>query len=78
VTATEFQPSLAELRAQLFDLQGQLAFQEDALQALDTVVTRQQQQIDLLERQLQRWQELVEELQGALESQREQAPPPHY
>ncbi len=69
---------LAELRVQLFDLQGQLAFQEDTLQALDAVVTRQQRQIDTLERQLQSWRELVEDLQGTLESQSEQAPPPHY
>ena len=70
--------SVAELRLQLVELQTQLAFQEDTLQALDGVVTAQQQQIDNLQRQLERWRELVEDLQGAMENQQEQAPPPHY
>ncbi len=69
---------VVELRAQLVELQTQLAFQEDALQTLDGVVTAQQQRIDQLQRQLERWHGLVDELRGALESQREQAPPPHY
>ncbi len=68
----------AELRRQLVELQTQLAFQEDTLQALDGVVTRQQQQIDQLQRQLEGWRQMVEELQGAMEGQHEQAPPPHY
>lgn len=68
----------AELRRQLVELQTQLAFQEDTLQALDSVVTRQQQQIDQLQRQLEGWRQTVEELQGAMEGQHEEAPPPHY
>ena len=36
---------LEQLKEQLFDLQSQLAFQEDTLQALNDIVTRQQQQI---------------------------------
>ena len=35
-----------ELRAQLIDLQTQLAFQEDALHTLDGVVAAQQKQLD--------------------------------
>jgi SlyX protein len=67
-----------QLRAQLVELQTQLAFQEDALQTLDTVVARQQQQIDELERQLRRWQQQVSDLRSELESGRSEAPPPHY
>jgi len=36
---------------QLIELQTQLAFQEDLLQALNEVVTRQQSQIDALQRE---------------------------
>ena len=37
---------------QLIELQTQLAFQEDLLQALNDVVTKQQSQIDALQREL--------------------------
>ena len=36
------------LREQVVDLQSQLAFQEDTLQTLNAIVTRQQQQIEYL------------------------------
>lgn len=75
---TEPAAAVVELREQLFELQTQLAFQEDVLQVLDGVVTAQQQQIDQLQRQLDGWRQMVEELQGSLENQRDQAPPPHY
>jgi SlyX protein len=70
--------SVMELRAQLVELQTQVAFQEDALQALDLVVTRQQQQLDDMDRLLQRWQQVVGELRSELDAQRRDAPPPHY
>lgn len=75
---TEPAVAVAELREQLVELQTQLAFQEDVLQVLDGVVTAQQQQIDQLQRQLDGWRQMVEELQGSMENQRDQAPPPHY
>lgn len=37
---------------QLIELQTQLAFQEDLLQALNEVITRQQSQIDTLQREI--------------------------
>jgi SlyX protein len=59
-----------ELNAQLVELQTQLAFQEDALQALDDVVTRQQQSIDRLMQLQQRLErQLVDQADTA-----EQAP----
>jgi len=43
---------LEQLLEQLFDLQSQFAFQEDLLRELNDVVTRQQTQIDLLQREV--------------------------
>lgn len=68
-----------ELSAQLVELQTQLAFQEDALQALDAVVTRQQQSIDRLLLLQQRLERQLAELSGGID----EAPPaderpPHY
>ncbi|MGJ8690165.1 MAG: SlyX family protein [Gammaproteobacteria bacterium] len=40
------------VKAQLIDLQTQFAFQEDMLSELNSVVIRQQSQIDALEREL--------------------------
>lgn len=68
-----------ELSAQLVELQTQLAFQEDALQALDDVVTRQQQSIDrllLLQQRLER--QLAELSDGADEAPPADERPPHY
>jgi SlyX protein len=67
----------------LVDLQTRFAFQEDNLQALNDIVTRQQQQIDLLERELQLHREKLAEL---MQTAAERAPwaspederPPHY
>jgi SlyX protein len=70
--------SVVELRAQLVELQTQVAFQEDALQALDRVVIGQQRQLDDMARLLQRWQQAVGELRSELDAQRRDAPPPHY
>jgi SlyX protein len=78
VTAVTNDNEAPQLRAQLVELQTQLAFQEDALQTLDAVVTRQQRQIDEMERQLRRWQQQISDLRSELESGRSEAPPPHY
>lgn len=78
VTAVTNDNEAPQLRAQLVELQTQLAFQEDALQTLDAVVTRQQRQIDEMERQLRRWQQQVSDLRSELEAGRSEAPPPHY
>lgn len=67
-----------ELQTQLIDLQTQLAFQEDALQALDAVVTRQQQSIDRLLLLQQRLERQLAELSGTAESAPADQRPPHY
>lgn len=68
---------------QLVDLQTRFAFQEDNLQALNEIVTRQQMQIDMLERELQRHREKLDELMSAVADRGPAvAPiderPPHY
>lgn len=61
------------------ELETQLAFQEHALQALSNVVTRQQQQIDALVREVNT---LKERLRAAAPSPvgplEDEKPPPHY
>lgn len=69
---------IADLREQVEDLQSRLAFQEDTINALDSVVARQQRQIEslqaLCEGQKMRLEELSTELEKGLVDQ----PPPHY
>jgi SlyX protein len=67
-----------ELSEQLVELQTQLAFQEDTLQALDAVVTRQQQQLDRLSELTGHLQRQFADLLGELEQQSPQQRPPHY
>ena len=69
---------LLELRAQLIELQTQLAFQEDTLQALDRAVTAQQQEIDKLQRVNQRLEQQVTDVAGWMDEQRADERPPHY
>ena len=68
---------------QVVDLQTRFAFQEDSIQTLHDIVTRQQRQIDVLERELEiHRQKLTELIQAAAD----RAPaltaaeerPPHY
>lgn len=68
---------------QLIELQSQLAFQEDLLQALNDVVTRQQSQIDALQRELtlhrEKMTHVLENLPAAGEGgSNEDERPPHY
>lgn len=64
-----------ELSAQLIELQTQLAFQEDALQALDDTVARQQKEIDRLLLLQQRLERQFEEMSDAPAADQR---PPHY
>lgn len=64
---------------EIIAMQTQLSFQEDSIQALNEVVTKQQREIDTLKKMLQLLQENLEEM---TESQGEiiedNTPPPHY
>ena len=84
-TQSDNQPqSVADgAQEQLVDLQTRFAFQEDNLQTLNDIVTRQQMQIDALERELILHREKLTELLQAV-AERSPAPspaderPPHY
>lgn len=61
------------------DLQARLAFQEDSIDSINLTVTRQQSRIDLLQREILRLKEILEDVrssQGDAGSGTEL--PPHY
>lgn len=72
-----------QLQDLVIDLQSRFAFQEDNIQVLNDIVTRQQRQIDVLERELELHREKLTEL---IQSAAERTPtptavderPPHY
>ncbi len=67
--------AIEALQGQLVELQSQVAFQEDAMTALNEAIATQQQEILVLRRQL----ELLAERQKQGAGDRiEDKPPPHY
>jgi SlyX protein len=69
---------LEEIRRLLVEVQSQLAYQEDSVQALNEALVAQQQEIMVLRRQLQLLkQRQDEQLPGQSETAAER-PPPHY
>jgi len=70
-----------KLSAELIDVQSQLAFQEDTLQALNEALTLQQQEILTLRRQVELLKLRQDEQGGSAEQGAAPAldqPPPHY
>lgn len=69
----------ADIRERIVEAETRLAFQEHTLQALNDVVTRQQQQIEVLFREVNtlkdRLRAATPSLVGPLEDEK---PPPHY
>lgn len=72
-------PTHPQVEARVVELETRLAFQEHTLQALNDVVARQQQQIEVLVREIQtlkdRLRATVPSPVGPLEDEK---PPPHY
>lgn len=63
----------------LVELETQLAFQDDALQALNAVVVRQQLEIAALTREVEGFKVQLQALAPArVASRTEETPPPHY
>ncbi|NOY63352.1 MAG: SlyX family protein [Gammaproteobacteria bacterium] len=63
----------------MIELETKTAFQEETIEQLNQVVTRQQQQIDLLQRQLTALKTQVQNFQPSMiATHLGEAPPPHY
>lgn len=61
------------------DLQTRLAFQEDSIDSINLTVTRQQSRIDLLQRELLRLKEMLEDVRGSQgDAGSATELPPHY
>jgi SlyX protein len=72
-------PNEIQLQSQLFELESRLAFQDDALQQLNSELLEHQKRIEKLQRQVLM---LAEKLQHGGDSgilrPHEEPPPPHY
>ena len=63
----------------LLELQTQISYQEDTVQQLNDVVTRQQADIDLLRREVDLLKDkLLELVASARAAEADDVPPPHY
>ena len=64
---------------QIVDLQARIAYQEDTLRELDSVVAAQSQRLARLEARLTRLAERLDSLPGpGDEASQDEPPPPHY
>ncbi|HEB28888.1 MAG TPA: SlyX family protein [Porticoccus sp.] len=66
------------VKQQFIDLQSQLAFQEDTIQALNEVVTRQQQQINNLDELCRNQKSQMELMNSEMGKEALDEKPPHY
>ena len=67
-----------QLQQQLVELQTQLTFQEDVVQALDCIVIAQQQRLDQLERSNAQLEKQLADLFAWLDARAAPELPPHY
>ena len=66
------------LEERVTDLESQLAFQDDTIQALNDVLAAQQRAVERLQLQMTALLKRQEEMAGQFEAFEEEAPPPHY
>ena len=66
------------LEDRVTDLESQLAFQDDTIQALSDVLATQQRAVQRLQLQMAALLKRQEEMAGQFETFEEEAPPPHY
>ena len=67
------------MEQRIAELETQVAFQEDTIQTLNDIVTRQQLQIGKLELEVQALAAQLRQLNDAMRRpEAEEAPPPHY
>lgn len=62
----------------LIDLQTRIAFQEQSLEEMNTVLTRQQKQIEVLVRELRALRDQYESLSAHGQAGQIEEKPPHY
>ncbi len=62
---------------ELLEVQTQLSFQEDSLQTLNDVVTRQQKDIERLTLEIERLREQFQTM-VTMQLEEHEEPPPHY
>lgn len=67
-----------DLEQRIVELEARQAFQDDTIQALNDVLVEQQRLVDRLQAQLSALARRQEEMQGRLEIDDDEAPPPHY
>ncbi|PWK44653.1 SlyX family protein [Pseudomonas sp. B21-040] len=66
------------LEERVTDLESQLAFQDDTIQALSDVLATQQRAVERLQLQMAALLKRQEEMAGQFDTFEEEAPPPHY
>ena len=69
---------IEEVVRQLFDMQAQLAYQEDMVRELNDALALQQQEILVLRRQLQLLKQRQDDMGGGASADNADEPPPHY
>jgi SlyX protein len=63
----------------IIDLQTRLAYQEDSLDAINLTVVRQQSEIEMMQREILRLKEMIEDLRESNgKEERVDEVPPHY
>lgn len=69
---------MMNLEERVMDLESRLAFQDDAIEAMNDVLVAQQRVVERLQLQMAALLKRQEEMVGQFESFEEEAPPPHY
>ncbi|VVE01663.1 SlyX [Pandoraea morbifera] len=70
---------MESLEARIVELEIKTAFQEDLLETLNGIVTRQEQQIDLLQKQFKAlYQQVLSQGPGGNDGNPRHEIPPHY
>ncbi|MGV8843681.1 MAG: SlyX family protein [Pseudomonas sp.] len=66
------------MEKRMTDMESRLAFQDDALQALDDVLVTQQREVERLQLQMVALLKRQEEQSSQSDIEEDEAPPPHY
>lgn len=73
--------SIEECELEIMELQAKVAFQEDMLQSLNDIVTKQDKAIRALSGKVKRWESRLDDMAYSMDSDSNKAsepPPPHY